>query len=185
MGVSEANVEPLLVDGVFGVKLTGVETKVAAIDALVGKDEMAIAAGESEVVLLEKLASGGFPIVVTADESFAFFVDGEDGATVSVMVNALFLVVDERGEVFVKEKLRVDVCREGGSGDFLDELGIMFLVNLELAAERAGIATRIEIVMSGTKILAMDGAEIVVRTRKLNHKLIIADAGEKLSREIG
>ena len=102
VGVSETDVEPVLVDGVFGVKLTSVEAKVTAIDALVGKDEMAIAAGESEVVLLEKLASGGFPIVVAADEAAVVFFDGEDGAAVLMDVGEAALLVDAAGDFFIK-----------------------------------------------------------------------------------
>lgn len=118
VGVGETDVEAVFVDGVLGVEFAGVFAEVAAPDAFVGEDEVAITADEIEVVLFEEFAGGGFPVVVAADESFALFVEGEDSAAVGVLVDAAFLAVDERGEVFVEEEIGVDADGFGGGGDF-------------------------------------------------------------------
>lgn len=118
MGEGEADVEPMLVDTVFGVEFAGVFAEVAAPDAFVREKEMAVATDEVQIVLLKKVAGGGFPVIVATDEGFALFAEGENCAAVGVLLDALFLVVDKRSEIFVEQKLGVEANSLSGGGDF-------------------------------------------------------------------
>ncbi len=173
MRIGEADIESVFVDGVFGVELAGVLTEVTTINAFVGKNKMAIAVGEVEVVLFEELTSSWLPIVITADKSFAFFVNSKNGAAVGMLLDTTFLVINERGEIFIEKQIRVEADNFGGGGDFQNELGVEFLVDSKLAAKSGGIVAGVEIVMGSAEILAMDSPEILMRTREFNHKYII------------
>jgi len=107
MGVGEADIKAVLINAVFGIELASVLAEVAAPDAFVGEEEVAVGSGESELVLLEEFAGGGLPVVVAADEGFTFLVKSENSTTVSVLMDTTLLMIDERGEVFVEEKVRV------------------------------------------------------------------------------
>lgn len=90
-----------------------------------------------------------------------------------MLVDATFLVINERSEIFIEKQIRVEADNFGGGGDFQDELGVEFLVDSKLAAKSGGIVAGVEIVMGSTEILAMDSPEILMRTREFNHKYII------------
>lgn len=174
MSVGESDIETMLIDAVFGIKFAGVLAEVTAPDAFVGEKKVAISARKSELILLEKFPSGGLPVVVATDESLAFLMKSKNGAAVSVLMNTALLMIDERGEVFVEEKARVETDSASGGGDFCDEGGIMFLIDLKLVAEGGRVEVGIEIMVTVTEILTVEDTKILVRAAKLNHKNIIA-----------
>ena len=102
MSVSEADIETMLVDGVFKIWLAGVFAGVVTPDTFVRKGKVAIRAGEGDSVALEELAGVREPVVVTADEAFVVFADGEDGTAVLVRIDFAALAVDGAGDFFVE-----------------------------------------------------------------------------------
>ena len=179
VGISEADIEAGVVDGVFGVELASILAGVATPDTFIGEGEIAVRTSKMEVVLLEKVARDGFPIVVAADEGFSLLVNSENGAAMGMSVDTATLAVDERGDIFVKQSFWVDTGGLGG-GSFLDEkLGIELLIDFELAAESIAVdaGEGEEVMMGAFEILAMNSAEVGAGAGEGNHKSIIPYQG--------
>lgn len=91
----------------------------AGVGAFVRKGEVVVRIADLEVVVLEIIAGGGVPVVVSTDESFAVFVDGKNRAGVGFGVvgdfNVAFLVVDGRGDFVVENFIsgHIEIIRYG------------------------------------------------------------------------
>lgn len=102
MGISETDIETVLVDSVLKIRLAGVFAGVMTPDAFVGESKVAVGAGDGEGVALKELARGGEPIVVAADKTFVVFADGEDSAAVLMRIGLAALLVDGAGDFFIE-----------------------------------------------------------------------------------
>lgn len=147
MGIGEADIKSVLIDSVFGIEFASIFAEATTPDAFVREEKMTIGAGKRKLILFKEFAGGGFPVIVTANEGFAFFADSEDSAAVGVLKDALFLVIDERSNIFIEEKFGVETDGLSSRGDFRDEGGVEFLINLELATEGGRVEVGVKIMM--------------------------------------
>jgi len=174
MGVSEADIEAVLVQGVFKIRFAGVFAGVVAPDAFIRESEIAVRAFDSEGVAFEKLARIRKPVVIAADETFVVFADGENRAAVLTGIGFAALLIDGASDFFVEQKIRLEMKRFGRGEDFVDNFGIILFVDSLLDAESVHVGGSKEIVTVRAKTLGEKATIIGVRTTKLKHKFIIA-----------
>lgn len=174
MSIGKTDVKTVLIDGVFKIWLTGVFAGVVAPDTFVGEGEIAVRASDGKGVTFKKLARVRKPIVISADETFVVFANGEDGTAVLVRVGFAALPVDSASDFFVKQEVRFEMESLSSGKNFVNNLGIILLVDFLLDAEGVHVGGGQEIVAIRAKALGEKTTIISMGTTKLKHKFIIA-----------
>lgn len=174
VGVGEADVEAVFIDGVFKIWLTSVFAGVVAPDTLVREGKIAVRARDSKGVTLEKFARGRKPIIIAADETFVVFANGEDSAAVLVRVGFAALLVNGTSDFFVKQEIRLEMKSFGSGENFVDDFGIILFVDFLLDTKGIHVGGSEEIMAIRAKALGEKTTVISMGTTKLKHKFIIA-----------
>ena len=102
MCISEADVETVFVKSIFSIKLAIFLASMAIPDGFVRKGEITMSTCNIDVILFEKFASLGQPVVIATYENIFVFMNCKNGATVLPVLDAVTGDINKGSEIFIK-----------------------------------------------------------------------------------